>query len=76
MKRLFNFYLDDDIKKKANDKLTNLLGETTKGALAALIRVQLEKFIEEQDPKVLTELAANVLNNYMECQFSNKRSKL
>ena len=76
MKRLFNFYLDDDTKKKVNSKLANLLGETTKGALASLIRVQLEQFLEEQDPKVLAEIAGKVLNNYMECQFSNKRSKL
>lgn len=76
MKRLFNFYLDDDVRKKCNEKLANLLGETTKGALASLIRVQLEEFLEEKDEVALTSTASKVLEHYMECQYSSKRSRL
>ena len=76
MKRLFNFYLEDEVRDKANEKLKNLLGETTKGALASLIRVMINDFIAEEDQIKLSKLTADILENYMTCQFSSKRSKL
>ena len=40
----FNFYVDDDDKAKAIAKLDRLCGNTTKGKLAAFLRVQIKKF--------------------------------
>lgn len=76
MKRLFNFYLDDDMREEATDKLEELLGGTTKGALASLIRTMIQDFIDCQDKEVLNQLGVKIMSNYMECQHSNKRSRL
>lgn len=76
MKRLFNFYLDDDVREQATKKINNLLGGTNKGALAALIRSMLNDFVECEDDEQLNTLAIKVMSNYIECQHSNKRSRL
>ena len=52
MKNLFNFYLDDEVKNKAVEKLVRLSGDKPKGQLAALIRVLLKQFVATPDDKV------------------------
>ena len=41
---LFNFYLDDEDKAKAVDKLDRLCGNTSKVKLAAFLLIQIKKF--------------------------------
>ena len=52
MKSLFNFYLDDDDKKKASDKLERIFGQQCKGLLAAYYRVMTEQLINTPDDKL------------------------
>lgn len=71
---LFNFYLDDKVKKECIEKLNKELGETTKGALAALIRVLLYQFVhtDKVDPLLINA----VKENYTLTRKKNKRSTL
>lgn len=75
-KTLFNFYLDDDVKKQVNDKLTRLNGEQNKGQLAALIRVLLKQFVATPDDKVNKLLIDAIYAEYQMCTKQNKRSKM
>ena len=52
---LFNFYLDDEDKAKAVDKLDRLCGNTSKGKLAAFLRIQIKKFNLTPDEKITSE---------------------
>lgn len=76
MKELYNFYLDDDVKKAANDKLIRLNGVQTKGQLAALLRVLLIQFVETPDDKVNPLLIEAIDAEYTYSQAKCKRSKL
>lgn len=73
---LFNFYVDDDDKAKAIAKLDRLCGNTTKGKLAAFLRVQIKKFNLTPDDKVSKDLLAAVETEYVMCKDKNKRSSL
>lgn len=75
-KSLFNFYLDDDLKKSCNEKITRLNGEQPKGQLAALIRVLLKQFNATPDNKVNPLLIQAVAAEYEFSQKLNKRSQL
>ena len=75
MKNLFNFYLDDDIKKKATEKIERLVGEKSKGQLASLIRVLLKRFLYSDDEQ-LKDVIADLESEYTYSTTKNKRSKL
>lgn len=75
-KTLFNFYLDDDDKQKAQEKLIRLSGDRPKGQLAALIRVLLKQFIATPDDKVNPLLIEAIAAEYEYSAKLNKRSKL
>ena len=75
-KHIFNFYLDDNDKQKATEKLIRLSGDKPKGQLAALIRVLLKQFIATPDDKVNPLLIEAIAAEYEYSQTLNKRSKL
>ena len=76
MKNLFNFYLDDEVKNKAVEKLVRLSGDKPKGQLAALIRVLLKQFVATPDEKVNPLLIEAISAEYEYSQKLNKRSRL
>lgn len=76
MKNLFNFYLDDDLKKTVQEKLVRLSGETPKGQVASLIRVLLRNFANTPDEKVPPELINAVVAEYEYTTKLNKRSRM
>lgn len=73
-KQLFNFYLDDELKEAAQNKIISLTGDQPKGQLAALIRVLLKQFVmtKHVNPLLIEAVAAE----YEYSQKLNKRSKL
>ena len=73
---LFNFYVDDDDKAKAIAKLDRLCGNSTKGKLAAFLRIQIKKFNATPDEKITKELLEAVDAEYVMCKNRNKRSAL
>lgn len=73
---LFNFYVDDDDKAKAIAKLDRLCGNTTKGKLAAFLRVQIKKFNLTPDDKVSKDLLEAVETEYVMCKDKNNRRSL
>ena len=73
---LFNFYLDDEDKAKAIAKLDRLCGNSTKGKLAAFLRIQIKKFNATPDDKITKELLEAVDAEYVMCKNRNKRSAL
>lgn len=75
-KNLFNFYLDDDVKNQAIQKLIRLSGDKPKGQLAALLRVLLRQFIATPDDKVNPLLIEAIAAEYEYSQSLNKRSNL
>lgn len=75
-KSLFNFYLDDDVKQEAVDKLIRLTGDQPKGQLAALIRILLKQFVATPDDKVNKLLIDAIAAEYEYSQKLNKRSRL
>lgn len=75
-KRLFNLYLDEDVKVQASDKINRLAGDQPKGQLAALIRVLLRQFIATPDEKVNPLLIQAIAAEYEYSTTLNKRSKL
>lgn len=75
-KSLFNFYLDDEVKAKAQDKLIHLTGDQPKGQIAALIRVLLKQFVATPDEKVNPLLIEAISAEYEYSQKLNKRSRL
>ena len=75
-KSLYNFYLDNDIKKKCVEKLERLNGKQEKGQLSALIRVLLARFARVQDENENKDLLDAVALEYEITLRSNKSSKL
>ena len=73
---LFNFYLDDEDKAKAVDKLDRLCGNTSKGKLAAFLRIQIKKFNLTPDEKITRELIEAIYAEYVMCKNRNKRSSM
>lgn len=74
MKSLFNFYLDDEDKKKAIEKLTRLNGEVSKGQLASLLRVMVKLFVNTPDEDVDKDLLEAITAEYEYTKSLNKRS--
>lgn len=75
-KQLFNFYLDDDLKKQVQDKLVRMSGDKPKGQVAALIRVLLKQFVATPDAKTNPLLIEAIAAEYEYSQTLNKRSNL
>lgn len=75
-KSLFNFYLDEDVKFVATDKLIRLSGKYSKGQLASLIRVLLTDFVLTPDEQIPKELIEKVRNEYIYNTSKGKRSSL
>lgn len=75
-KSLFNFYLEDEVKEKATEKLIRLSGDRPKGQLAALLRVLLKQFVATPDDKVNPLLIEAIAAEYEYSQTLNKRSRL
>ena len=75
-KNLFNFYLDDDVKNQAIQKLIRLSGDKPKGQLAAVLRVLLRQFIATPDDKVNPLLIEAIAAEYEYSQSLNKRRNL
>lgn len=75
-KTLFNFYLDDELKQQATDKIVRLNGEHEKGQLASLIRVLLKQFVAVPDDDTDMLLVNAIEDEYQYCLKSSKRSKL
>ena len=73
---LFNFYLDDEDKAKAVDKLDRLCGNTSKGKLAAFLRIQIKKFNLTPDEKITRELIEAIDAEYVMCKNRSKRSSM
>lgn len=75
-KTLFNFYLDDDVKIKAQAKISRLIGDQPKGQLSALIRVLLKQFVATPDEKTNPLLMEAIAAEYEYSAKCNKRSRL
>lgn len=75
-KTLFNFYLDDEIKKEAISKIERLNGQRDKGQLASLLRVCLKQFVATPDDKVNPLLIAAIEAEYEYNSKRNKRSNM
>lgn len=75
-KSLFNFYLDDDVKREAQDKLIRLTSDQPKGQLASLIRILVKQFVMTPDEKVNPLLIDAIAAEYEYSQKLNKRSRL
>lgn len=75
-KTIFNFYLDDDVKRETQAKLSRLTGDQPKGQLAALIRVLLKVFVATPDEKVNPLLIDAIAAEYEYSTKCNKRSRL
>lgn len=75
-KSLFNFYLDEDLKKQAVDKLIRLNGKQEKGQFAALLRVMIRQFVATPDEKVNPLLLGAINAEYEYSTKLNKRSKM
>ena len=74
MKRVFNFYLDDDLKTQVNNKINRLNGKENKGQLAALIRTLLKQFNMTPDDKIDKKLLEACKAEYELSTKLNKRS--
>lgn len=75
-KRLFNLYMEDDLKTEASLKINRLAGDQPKGQLAALIRVLLKQFVATPDEKINPLLVEAVAAEYEYTSKLNKRSRL
>lgn len=75
-KSLFNFYLDDEDKAKAQAKLARLCGDQPKGQLAAFLRIQIKLFNATPDDKINKDLIDCIAAEYEFSQKCNKRSRL
>lgn len=75
-KRLFNFYLDDEVKEAATEKIERLLGKQSKGQLASFIRVLLSNFVHTADADVDKRILKQIEEEYVDCVKTNKRSKM
>lgn len=73
---LFNFYIADELKDDIQTKLAELLGEQSKGQMAALIRVLLKQFVATPNNKINPVLISAIDAEYTYSKIKNKRSKL
>ena len=75
-KSLFNFYLEDDVKRALDEKLTRINGKQNKGQKAALIRVLVKQFLATPDEKVNPLLIEAIEAEYEYSAKLNKRSRM
>jgi glutamyl-tRNA reductase len=75
-KSLFNFYLDDEQKQKAQEKLNELCGEQAKGQLASFLRVCINKLLHTPNEKVNKDIVDAIKQEYIINTKSNKRSRM
>lgn len=75
-KSLFNFYLDDEVKEKAQLKLLRMCGTQSKGQLASLLRILIAQFVATPDEKTNPLLIEAIEAEYTYSQTRNKRSNL
>ena len=75
-KSLFNFYLDDDLKQQAMEKLVRLKGEQQKGQFASLLRIMIKQFVATPDEKVNPLLLDAIDAEYEYSTKLNKRSRM
>lgn len=75
-KSLFNFYLDDEDKEKAQQKLLRMCGTQSKGQLAALLRILIKQFVATPDEKTNPLLIEAIEAEYTYSQKLSKRSRL
>lgn len=75
-KSLYNFYLDDEMKEKAQQKLLRMCGTQSKGQLAALLRILLAQFVHTPDELTNPLLIEAIAAEYTYSQTLNKRSRL
>ena len=76
MKRIYNFYIDIDVKDKCEEKLERINGKRQKGQLSALVRVLLKRFADTPDGYEPPDILAEVDLEYETSLKLNKRSKL
>ena len=75
--RLVTFYLDDETRLAVEQRLSSLVPEAKKGAMAPLIRVLLREFISLPfDDAYLTQYQQKIEEEYLYTTKKNKRSKL
>lgn len=72
-KTLFNFYVDENVKRQAIDTLNEELGEQNKGTLAAFLRCCINNLITG-DPEMPS--LQDIRDEYSYCVKMNKRSRL
>ena len=77
----FTFYLDDETKLAVQQRLSMIVPDTKKGALAALIRVLLRQFADisvenEIERIILMTYKDAIEKEYLYTTKKNKRSKL
>ena len=75
-KRIFNFWLEDEVREEAQAKITRMIGDQPKGQLSALIRVLLKQFVATPDEKTNPLLMQAIAAEYEYSAKLNKRSKL
>lgn len=75
-KRLFNFYLDEDLKASAINKLERICGIKSKGQLASYLRVCIQNLVNTPDEEVSKKLVGQIDAEYLYSQVKNKRSSL
>lgn len=76
MKRLTNFYIEEEDKAKAEAKLERLCGKQTKGQFSAFLRIAVKQFINTPDETVNPLLIKAIEAEYIYSQTLNKRSKM
>ena len=76
MKILTNFYIEENDKKSAEEKLNRLCGAKTKGQFSAFLRIMVKQFLATPDEKVNPLLLQAIEAEYSYSQSLNKRSKL
>lgn len=73
----FTFYLDDETKLAVQQRLSMIVPDAKKGALAALIRVLLRDFVSLPfDDHMLDSYKEAIEEEYLYTTKKNKRSKL
>lgn len=76
MKILTNFYIEEDDKQKAIEKLNRICGNQTKGQFASLLRVMVKTFNNIPDDTINPAFIEAINAEYVYSQCLNKRSKM
>lgn len=74
-KSLYNFYLEEELKRDVQSKITRMIGDQPKGQIAALIRVLLRQFAATPDDKTNPLLMQAIAAEYEYSTKKNKRSR-